>query len=50
VKKTIGITILMSVLSLSTLSGYAAVTGGNPRPRMSPWSAVVAAVESFLGV
>jgi hypothetical protein len=50
VKKTLRITLLLSVFSMSTFPVFAAVTGGNPRPRVSLWSELVVAAQTLLGM
>ena len=49
-KKTLRITLLLSVFSMSTVPVFSAVTGGNPRPQVSLWSELVAAAQTFLGM
>jgi len=51
VKKTLRITILLSIVSLSAGSVFAAPTGGVPRPpQVSFWSHVVNAALALLGM
>jgi hypothetical protein len=50
VKKTLCITLLLSVFSTATVPVFAAVTGGNPRPQVSLWDELVAEAQTFLGM